>query len=628
VEQLIDYNRQGGIKRNTYIVNEHEMLYDYDHCNTPEQKLVTVKLPCRTKQTIEFDGLGRTTSINTGKLSKDIYYKKISDHATPYVNSVWHGKDGIQQDNTRYSYDKNGNITKITENGREAVRYTYDSLNRLTREENQQLNKTTAIEYDNNGNILAKTVNGNRATYTYSKNGWRDQLIILNKKDKDNNEIVYKFEYDAIGNPNKILRNNQPIQIAWERGRNLVTYNGHTFTYNAQGIRTSKTLSDGTKITYYLDGTRILLEEHTNTQGTITNELYYYYGIDGIAGFKHVPYGNGQQAQTYLYQKNIQGDIIGICDKNGTEIASYAYDAWGNPEVTYDTNGIAKLNPFRYRGYYYDVTTNLYYLQSRYYSPELSRFLNADCISELDPETLNGLNLYAYCGNNPITRIDSTGRFFTLIFGAIGGLVGGLVGGFRSLSSGQGFWSGAKMGALTGLAVGMSIGAITDGFIVTIGSGGLATALGAGLIGFGVASLLGGVTNMDRGGSFLAGWAGGGVTGFISAFSLSFGPIGAGIGGFVGNLVGNALTNYIDGRQTNWNSLVDQSLRIAAINIFAYGIGQYLPFLNQPGTRGLFVMATIAFEVFIADLSDRMSNPNRRRLANFFTNSPQYRNIF
>ena len=90
-------------------------------------------------------------------------------------------------------------------------------------------------------------------------------------------------------------------------------------------------------------------------------------------------------------------------------MAHYAYDAWGNVKELQPESGISKLNPFRYRGYYYDVETGLYYLQTRYYDPETGRFISSDSIEYLDPETLGGLNLYAYCGNNPVMKIDRLG---------------------------------------------------------------------------------------------------------------------------------------------------------------------------------------------------------------------------
>ena len=158
----------------------------------------------------------------------------------------------------------------------------------------------------------------------------------------------------------------------------------------------------------------------------------FYYGIDGLTGFNH----NGTE---YIYKKNIQNDIIGIYDNNGQEIVQYTYDAWGNcitkylqDDDSYATidsgyNGtdtsitnrfIAFINPFRYRSYYYDEETKLYYLNSRYYDPEVGRFINADKMKNamLQIVKLNGLNLYAYCLNNPVMMIDSLGQFALSVF--------------------------------------------------------------------------------------------------------------------------------------------------------------------------------------------------------------------
>ena len=92
-------------------------------------------------------------------------------------------------------------------------------------------------------------------------------------------------------------------------------------------------------------------------------------------------------------------------------MVEYSYDAWGNCKIIKDTDNIATYNPYRYRGYYYDEETGLYYLQTRYYDPRTGRFLNADSVEYADPETLNGLNLYAYCGNNPVVGYDPAGTW-------------------------------------------------------------------------------------------------------------------------------------------------------------------------------------------------------------------------
>ena len=107
--------------------------------------------------------------------------------------------------------------------------------------------------------------------------------------------------------------------------------------------------------------------------------------------------------------RNAQNDIIALIDENGTEVVRYEYDAWGNPISTTGTlaGTIGKRNPFRYRGYYWDEETGMYYLESRYYDPEIRRFISADNVVIT---SLAGTNLYMYCGNNPVNMTDPSGK--------------------------------------------------------------------------------------------------------------------------------------------------------------------------------------------------------------------------
>ena len=119
----------------------------------------------------------------------------------------------------------------------------------------------------------------------------------------------------------------------------------------------------------------------------------------------------------WLFREYNLHHIIAILDNTGAVVVQYVYDAWGESLVL-DAEGneitsashVGQLNPFRYRGYFYDVETGLYYFQSRYYDPEMGRFINMDNVDYSDPETLNGLNLYAYCLNNPVMYVDSSGH--------------------------------------------------------------------------------------------------------------------------------------------------------------------------------------------------------------------------
>ena len=111
----------------------------------------------------------------------------------------------------------------------------------------------------------------------------------------------------------------------------------------------------------------------------------------------------------YIFAKNLQGDITAVYDEYGGIIVEYTYDAWGNvSEYVYDTTSNCQYNSFRYRGYFYDEDTELYYLNSRYYDPATGRFLNAD-IYVSTGQGLGGYNMYAYCRNEPVFRKDAFG---------------------------------------------------------------------------------------------------------------------------------------------------------------------------------------------------------------------------
>ena len=161
--------------------------------------------------------------------------------------------------------------------------------------------------------------------------------------------------------------------------------------------------------------------------------IQYIYGVDGIIGF-HI--GDIY----YYYQKNLQGDVVELIryvpshdDKQ--LIATYVYDAWGNHKVlnpdgteNTDSSFIGNKNPIRYRSYYYDVETGLYYLKTRYYDPRTGRFISPDSADYLDPSMISGMNLYAYCLNNPVMYSDEFGQMPEWAKWIVGGLaVAGLV---------------------------------------------------------------------------------------------------------------------------------------------------------------------------------------------------------
>ena len=177
---------------------------------------------------------------------------------------------------------------------------------------------------------------------------------------------------------------------------------------------------NGSKTEYIVDGGQILAEARGNLV------LRYLYDDSGA------PIGMRMNGVTYLYEKNLQGDIVGICNSSGTCVASYAYDAWGNVVSGSYSSGYADVynsNPFRYRGYYWDSETGFYYISSRYYDPEVGRWIspepNVD-YGEFDVGSeILGYNVYAYCFNNPVNNFDPNGEAVANI---VGGVIGGVAG--------------------------------------------------------------------------------------------------------------------------------------------------------------------------------------------------------
>lgn len=317
-----------------------------------------------------------------------------------------------------YTYDANGNITEISRRHKTAEtaytkqqQFAYDELNQLVRADDLVKNCTEVYTYDNGGNILSVTtypltwgsLDGVTATktvnYGYDDTNWKDKLTSYDSQ---------AITYDEIGNPLSY----RGYALTWQNGRQLATLSGNgvtaSYTYDVDGLRTSKTVN-GVKHEYYYVGSTLQYEKFGTT------ELWFFYDADGNpSGVRHK---NGSTTTDYYFVCNWRGDVIRIYDGAGAVVANYNYDAWGNVISVTDANGaaitdsthIANVNPLRYRGYYYDSETGLYYLQSRYYDPAVKRFINAD--NQLTTGSdMTGMNLFAYCGNNPVNNADPTGE--------------------------------------------------------------------------------------------------------------------------------------------------------------------------------------------------------------------------
>ena len=186
-----------------------------------------------------------------------------------------------------------------------------------------------------------------------------------------------------------------------------------SFTYNDSGIRTSKTIN-GVTHRYYLNDSQIVAEQWADKLS-----IYLYDASGSPIGMMYRTDSYAEDKfDLFWFEKNLQGDIVAVYDNNGAKVVTYMYnDAWGNHLVSYSNGGAstgAQYNPFRYRGYYYDPDLGMYYLQSRYYDAKICRFINADGYVSTGQGIL-GNNMYAYCGNNPVMRVDHTGEVWWVV---------------------------------------------------------------------------------------------------------------------------------------------------------------------------------------------------------------------
>ena len=490
------------------IDNNYTLSYNYLYKRDCNDELSSIVLPSGKTSSVETDGFGRIISrtVNTSAELKNIYtYKLNGTYTTPLVQKE-ELKVGNNSSVYQYAYDSNNNILTIKNaSGSLIVSYEYDGLNRLIRE-NIVGGNTTVFKYDKSGNIQfkkiysysaasGKTVNelingttGNTISYGYGISTNKDKLTSYNGSGT--------LTYNNYGNPEKWFKHSANSSslgytLQWEHVTELASITDansgatYTYKYNDQGIRTEKVVN-GVTHKYYLQDEQIIAEKIGN------NLIKFYYDATGVCGFNY----NGTD---YYYQKNIQGDILKVFNGNGTLYAEYSYDAWGKCTIKSNVSNIAAINPFRYRGYYLDDETGLYYLNARYYDPEIGRFISPDSIDYLDPESINGLNIYVYCGNNPVMNVDPSGTEWwnplswfdnlsnigKIIIGVVAfigavaltvatggalapmfitlgiGLVSGtLIGGFGAVISSGGDWSQFGKGAFDGFSDGMLWGGI------------------------------------------------------------------------------------------------------------------------------------------------------------------------
>ena len=298
---------------------------------------------------------------------------------------------------------------------------------------------------------------------------------------------------------------------------------------------------------------------------------------------------------TYFYRKDAQANVVALLDNNGTVVVRYKYDAWGEckvlnasgVEITGNSH-IGILNPFRYRSYYYDTETGFYFLKTRYYDPEIGRFMTIDDLSYLDPDSINGLNLYAYCGDNPMMRVDAIGcdwwNPFTWNLNGLFNSIGNAI-------SGAGQWISNNILNPVGtffvnnldiiVGIGLVIGAVVTG-IATFGATTIIAGIIAGAVFGGAFGALNAVAN---GGNVLQGALTGmfvGALGGISGWAAFLGAAGMSI-----------INDRINGKEAGFDTLLRAGISGLTAGIFAGACNGLTTFVTK-NTSELFVKSFCA----------------------------------
>ena len=389
---------------------------------------------------IEYDSLGRIKSeknnfesllnTNYSYVNKQTINNKTK--TTSLINSISISDNNNFNFEFNYSYTNNNLLNNVNINNK-SLNYSYDEFHRIT--SFSYLNNAYSYSYDNNGNIF---INHNPSSGTINSNDIREydtsdfnKLIKCGQNNYSYDGLLLKeiFKTNLAGNiivqKSFSYIDNQIKEINLNLERKTIKYQ-----YYNNGLRAKKTIystpnnSIIDEINYIYDNGKLVFEKHSSFylrfNYTQLNKLY------SIEKFNI----NNDRMWIYYYIVDAYNDVYGLINNNHEVVVSYLYDPFGKLIEVIDNSNIdlSNINPFRYKSYYYDNETKYYYLNSRYYDPIIARFINPDSVEYLDHQSINGLNLYAYCGNDPVNKYDPTGHSAILIGLIIGAVIGAAIG--------------------------------------------------------------------------------------------------------------------------------------------------------------------------------------------------------
>lgn len=387
-QSLYEYDMAGNVSHFTFLKDNdtiYEGRYRLNEKALPESVFVSGALTVNMQYL--YDDFYRVTSNSCGPIINSYSYPQGSDVNNADIKPIQYSVSnyvGSPYHQYTLQYDTRQNITSVTE-GSSTSSFTYNSLDQLQSEVIG--NDTYSYAYDAGGNITSVSKNGVvQKTFTYGNSQWKDQITKIG-----NQNVTYNSIGNITGYGNK--------SYGWTRAHLLssfsVSNNSSFYIYNIGGKRIKKTV--GGIDTDYIYSGDLLMRQITGSD--IIDFSYDYYGK---------PIGFNYNGNKYFYIYDCLGNVVNVVDPTGTIQATYSYDAWGN--ILSSSGAVADINPIRYKGYYYDTESGLYFIKTRYYNPELRRFISPDTEFIAGDNLFLGLNMYSYCYSNPLKYIDNDGK--------------------------------------------------------------------------------------------------------------------------------------------------------------------------------------------------------------------------